>query len=130
MSLTEFRGDALPLGLSGESLESDFGDAVVPDLCEFESFDVIDSRADRATDLILLVSGSRGADVGPMPLVVGVLLVVEVGGDNEGGLRDDSPERLPLVYGSEEEDAADIGERSSGVEESVLDSKFGSSCCF
>jgi hypothetical protein len=99
ISLTEFRGDALPFALPGESLESDFRDGVavsVSDARDGDSFDVIESLAERATDRILLVSGSRGVDIGPKPLAVAVLLFVEVGGDAESGLRVDSPERLPL----------------------------------
>ena len=84
-----------------------------------ESFEDSDSRAERATDLKLLVSELRAAEVGP-----GVLV-------GENGLlvlsRDDSPECLPFVRGSDELDAAEAGERISGVVDSMPPSKFGSS---
>ncbi len=75
-------------------------------------------RAERAIDRILLVSESRGAEVGPRFLGVASLEVdPETIGDNTLLLEC----VLPFVYGSEgEDDAAEAGERSSGVEERVL----------
>ena len=84
-----------------------------------ESFDDSDSRAERATDRKLLVSGSRAAEVGPAVLLGGnwpLLLSLE-----------DSPERLPFARESDELDAADVGDIISGVVNSVLLSRLGSS---
>ena len=83
-------------------------------------------------DLRLLASGSRGAEVGPGTLAV--VLVDEVEVEFECArlvpLPDDSPECRPLVYGREEVEAADMGERSSGVKEGVLVSGLWSSEAF
>lgn len=82
-------------------------------------------RVERAMDRMLAVSEPRGPDVGP-----GVLMVVSVEMDPDVELlearpdplvRDDSPFGSPFRYGREgDEDAAEHGERSSGVEDKVL----------
>ena len=84
-----------------------------------ESFEDSDSRAERATDLKLLVSESRAVNAAP-----GLLLA------DKGPLvlsLEDSPEHFPFVRGSDELDAAEVGESISGVDDSVLLSRFGSS---
>ena len=75
-------------------------------------------RADRARERILLVSESRGAEVGPRFLGV---VSLEVDPEGERAL----PFRCvcPFVNGSEgDEEAAETGDRSSGVEDKVLES--------
>lgn len=63
--------------------EEDVGEEVVGDeRCnEVGTFESVDF-ADRAMERILLVSGSRGADVGPRPLVF-VALAVEADPEDE-----------------------------------------------
>lgn len=75
-------------------------------------------RVERAIDRILPVSDARGADVGAGPLVA-----MSMDGESElrALARDCSPFRSPLGYGREgDEEAADDGERSSGVDDKVL----------
>jgi len=80
------------------------------------------SRAGRATDRRLLVSVSHGANVRPG---VGCPLVAERVAER-GRLLPfwrESVEGWPLVNGSDVDDEADVGERSSGVDERALVSK-------
>ncbi len=87
------------------------------DLDMLGTFEILES-AERAMDLILLVSESRGAEVGPRFLGVASLEV-----DPEGTGERALPLRCacPFVNGSEgDEEAAEAGEGSSGVEDKVL----------
>ena len=119
-------------GGGGCTSDDDAGDEVLGDercselgTCERDCF------AERAMDRRLLVSGSWGADVGPLDLVV-VGLDIDPDEIDEQPLPfwENSPDSLPLVYGSDEEDAAAIGDRSSGVDERVVVSKGVSSAKF
>ena len=101
--------------------ESGFGSIAVPfgdAIDELEAFDreTLErlERAERAIDRMLLVSESRGAEVGARFLGVCVA-PLEVCDKACPFVR------WPLVYGSDgEDDDAEAGERSSGVEERVL----------
>lgn len=133
-SLTDVR-DTLSLvfvALFGEIPAWDTGDAVsgVGRRRGVEILEESDSRAERATDRTEAVSGSRRADVSPAALVV-IELDPDVDAVVERGrplpFRNDSPEDLPLVNGSDAVDSADVGDRNSGVEERALGSAFASS---
>lgn len=102
--------------------EVDVGDFDPFRLIELGILLAIESRADRAAERILFTSeASRRLEVGPLGVVVAS---VEV--ERERPFLDDSPERrAPFICGREgDEDAAEDGERSSGVEHKVLVSPF------
>ena len=109
--------------LGSDEAEGDEGVDLIKDVGTLES----DDLAERAMDLRLLVSGSLGMELGPFVVVaLDVDVIVEDEGRPEP-FRNDSPDGLPFVYGSDVEDVADIGDNNSGVEESVLVSRLASS---
>lgn len=78
-----------------------------------------DSRAERATERMLLESeASTGAEVGPRAVVSAVFVdMVKVRLACEDESREDS---MPFVFVKErDEEAADVGDRSSGVDDKV-----------
>jgi len=128
-SLSEFRELSLPLGeFDGRFCELD--DSWIGLFRAEENLDASESFADRATDRMLLVSESRGAEVGPGVLAAVVPLEGDVDGDTDCGFRNESPERLSFAKESDEVDSADMGDSSSGVEDRVLVSTLRSSNCF
>ncbi len=93
---------------------------------DLESLLDIAERVERAIERILAVSEPRGAEVGP-----GVLVVASVDMEPEFELLCEESPLTPLFgYGRDgDEEAAEDGERSSGVEDRVLVSIFDSSGC-
>lgn len=83
---------ALSAGTVGESSDLSVAERFLPG-----SLDEIESFADLATDRMLLVSESRGADVGPRFLFIAIPLDPDGDGVVDCGLRDDSPDLLPFA---------------------------------
>jgi hypothetical protein len=121
-------GDLSALSLAVESFVAgrlDDGASDVERTLDRDSFEDIESRAERATDRIELVSASvsRGAEVGPATPGVADWGRPLTPGDELLDIR-------PLVSGSDEEDA-DGGDSNSGVDGMVPESKFEplTTCC-